>query len=384
MSGDQFTFWLQQWRGVMSAVSAVSVKGSLSHGAAIICRVAIVTGLVGRLALAAEVEGEPDEALKQEILDAMHRRAEAAKSFVFEWTQSPSPIDEEGLKARMSIATNSQVAEEAEMARRSALAMVALHLGGNYRLVVDDSKIGFELLTQQPVRDDPRKLVARESIAVFDGKVCRDVALKSFEGYPEAYVSSENDTGGFDVPESLPIAIALHGSTEIAGYAGTATNGRLDERPLIVLRLEPPEPRRIGYTLWCDPEKDYHAIRIEKRFDAILSASYDVAYERDKRSDQWVPVRWVLSSWAKDGTRYQSKTNEVTHYEIGTAIPAEELQVEFPVGTYIHDMVKNEEFILLKGGERRVVTKTEQSAGLTYQELMQSLNRPSKDGPNQE
>lgn len=346
---------------------------------AIVFSAVVVACFFVRSVEAAEVEGEPDEAFKQEILEAMHRRAEFGKSFVFEWKETSSPIDEEVMKDLLDNIENAAGPEFKALAINRARTVVSIHQGSEYCLVVDGERMRFEEKGRGADISDPTKLVPKWMLAAFDGEICRRVH-DGAGSYPLGSVTEANMTRGFEFVGSQPIVIALDGPNWIKPYKATATRTTLDGRPMAALRLE-----QIGnlpriYTLWCDPQTDYQAHRVEIQSRGSLRSRYEISYKRDERSRQWVPVRWTITSFGRDGTIGQTKTSEVTRYEIGAEIPADEFQVEFSVGTYVRDSVRDEVYIVLEGDVVRMVTEAEQRAGLTYDELMAPLQIQPGDG----
>ena len=179
----------------------------------------------------------------------------------------------------------------------------------------------------------------------------------------------------------LPLRVALSGPTWLEQSTATARWTTLEGRPMAVLCVE--KGRRTD-TLWCDPDKDYHAVRIETRRESratSLLGRCDISYERYGQTEQLAPVKW-RSTWRNDnGTILRERKGEVTRYEIGMAIPADEFQISrFPVGTFVKDFVNGEQYIVLEDDLVRIVTEEEQRAGLTYEELLAPLQIAPDNG----
>lgn len=250
--------------------------------------------------------------------------------------------------------------------------VVAMHQDGEYRLLVDGDRMRFDQSKREPALEDPDQLVPQILLAAFDGKITTSAIPKSAGRYPRAYIQPGNQTRGFEFVGSLPIVVALRGAEWLAPYDVTAMSSELNGRRMV--RLDLHDPHRRGYAVWCDPEKDYHAVRIERHSDSRVRSRYEISYERDERSRALVPEKWEISSFNGDGAATRSRTSQVTKYAIGEPIPAEEFEISIPEGAYVRDDVAGEEYIVLKNGEHRIVTPTEQEIGLSYEELMKPFS----------
>jgi beta-lactamase regulating signal transducer with metallopeptidase domain len=175
-----------------------------------------------------------------------------------------------------------------------------------------------------------------------------------------------------------PIALAFRPcDRDMGGMAvknGTIESGLedVDGRACVVLSFA-------STTLWLDPLRDFVVVRMRDEQNERTHRTWDISYREDP-SHVWVPLEWKMVFILQDKV-WGRTVAKVTGCTLNADIPRSVFQFEFPVGTSVSDLRKEDEgndaierYIVRPGGKKRVITKEEirRGAGADYQELLRT------------
>jgi hypothetical protein len=119
--------------------------------------------------------------------------------------------------------------------------------------------------------------------------------------------------------------------------------------------------------VWVNPSKKFSPVRYFVFDRGVLVSSLEITYSEDKDFG-WVPGSWKATQINPQGGITHSLAVKVGRYVLNVAIPDETFDIQLPAGTWVHDYVAKEEFIVREGGGKRPILKGEFN-GTNYEEL---------------
>ncbi|MEX2317565.1 MAG: hypothetical protein WD669_10470 [Pirellulales bacterium] len=221
----------------------------------------------------------------------------------------------------------------------------------------------------------------RRYISVFDG-----TDSKSFYSADESTDNSfhptgfiNKDEGNFDSENYHLDAVLLamkpptnlldSATVEVSSTTLVDSNSESLQRKCILFRL--PDAAGNMVELWTDPARDWIILRKAKFMNDDLVYQLDVRYREDPRC-VWLPHEWEGVAFARVGDKMRVARKfgaKLQEAEINIPMTKQEFQFEFPIGTEVVDRKRNMSFMVTDDGSYREITKGEQLAGATYEQL---------------
>lgn len=128
---------------------------------------------------------------------------------------------------------------------------------------------------------------------------------------------------------------------------------------------------RDGVTESClvDVMRDCSILRyslISQTVGLQLTVSY-----RSDEANGWVPSAWKVVEWNPMMKRTDESTSaHVSGYTINAPLADDLFQFQFPPGTEVVDYKTKTSYLVLKNGEKRIITDEERWRGATYKEFL--------------
>jgi hypothetical protein len=111
--------------------------------------------------------------------------------------------------------------------------------------------------------------------------------------------------------------------------------------------------------LWLDPACDYIVRRSRQEIGKTLVIQHDIRYRHDDVCG-WMPISWVRTDSAADGTPFITRKLEVSSIKLNEPVPANVFEVQFPPGTHVY-RGKKHELVQPDGSMREVIPPVEES-----------------------
>jgi hypothetical protein len=153
----------------------------------------------------------------------------------------------------------------------------------------------------------------------------------------------------------------------------TEGQGVADGFPCVAVRQD-------DQIFWVDPKRSFIPLRVYRMARVVAPERIGfgeiifrlaVQYSEDKEFG-WIPAAWSIeSNHSSTGNLISSTTARVAAYKINSPIPEATFELPFPPGTWVHDRVKNENYILREGGKHRPVLPGEYN-GRNYEQIRDS------------
>ena len=130
-------------------------------------------------------------------------------------------------------------------------------------------------------------------------------------------------------------------------------------------------------TFWLDLERDFLILRSQRDYaSGAAFEQIDISYILDK-ANGWVPSEWTgMSMYSFDNgkslTLTKAFSTKVVSYELNTALPRNEFDLSFGLGTFVEDEILGHGYILRSNGEKRMVTPKERARRAKYEDLLNS------------
>ncbi len=124
-------------------------------------------------------------------------------------------------------------------------------------------------------------------------------------------------------------------------------------------------------TMWLDSARDFLPIRQIRTLRDWTYFQCDVM-ECERASAGWIPSAWSFSTLRADGSLDTSMEVRVTTCEVNQPIAKEEFRLAIPVGAWVEDFETGEQYLLRKGGDKRIIYPEELGSGISYEELVTS------------
>ncbi len=195
---------------------------------------------------------------------------------------------------------------------------------------------------------------------------------QAFLERPETQYVSSDKNGPHDYP-LLTAVRAFHPLVNLGGVferleilQGTQQVG---DAACVVLRERAGPDEPATYLFWVDPAREFVPLRIViKLLSGATIYQADISRLEHSRAG-WLPAGWSFSIFSNSGTLGSTTTMTVIRHEVNTPIAAEEFRLAIPEGAWVHDIATGDEYVVKRGGQKRVILKDE-LVGMTYDELM--------------
>jgi len=221
--------------------------------------------------------------------------------------------------------------------------------------------------------DKQEAYVPKETKDVFDGQLRRVFFPKGGE-FPNAHVTSTEACASARDIRLFPIRLAYRafdttmGVLDEAGLTLTETKSIVDDRSCRVLRQR---GDWFEHTIWVDPARSFVPLRYTRSRQGVVRTQVEISYSEDKEYG-WVPTSWNIVLLNKQTSNIQeSWSGTVTEYKLNHPIPDVTFQLTYPPGTWVHDYVTDQEYIIRGGGNRRPILRGEYT-GDNYEQLLHS------------
>jgi hypothetical protein len=124
-------------------------------------------------------------------------------------------------------------------------------------------------------------------------------------------------------------------------------------------------------TYWVDPASEFCVRRFERSQGGTVELQIEIDY--DNAAHAWLPTAWKSMIYGgSDAMAMRQYDAQLKTFAVNGAATAKRMQIEFPVGTAVNNVVSGEAWIALANGERRMVTAEERARGATYAQLVAS------------
>jgi hypothetical protein len=222
----------------------------------------------------------------------------------------------------------------------------------------------------QMVSVEQREYVDYEGIDVYDGKIRKSFIGKNQMTFPGASFSKDVrktvavNTGVIpllllyravsdDLPQFEPAKLFVDGAKVPH-----------DGRECVLIRHD-------EKLVWVDPSRDFIPLRYQEHTQGKLRQTIDIKYRRDEKLG-WVPSGWTNAEFYGPEHLIRSLTVHVTDAHVGEPLPDDFYDLPpLPDGTWVSNVITNEDYILQAGGKRRDV-KPGEFDGDNYQQLLHS------------
>lgn len=213
------------------------------------------------------------------------------------------------------------------------------------------------------------KYVSSHGIDEFNGKVSESFFPVGPSGFPGAHISRGSAAEIARDARILPIRLVYRPIDTVMGVVNpqllVVTNEReiVNARPCIILKST-------RERIWVDPERDFVPVRYSRTRRGTIDRTIEIAYARNDQNG-WVPKEWTNVRFEPKGNTLDSMTLRVTEFTINKDIPDSLFKNEYPVGTWVHNYITDEEYIVREGGAKRPIRPGEYD-GTNYEELRDS------------
>lgn len=136
--------------------------------------------------------------------------------------------------------------------------------------------------------------------------------------------------------------------------------------------------------IWLKAEPPFLLVRALRYMQGVPKKQTEISYATDSQ-DRWYPQSWKRLVFDKVG--FSKVTDaKVTSCEFDPAVNESDFQLEFPAGTWVHDMTRPDQptqFLMKKDRTRRVILDEELRRGATYRDLMETETGKAYPGPKE-
>jgi hypothetical protein len=112
-------------------------------------------------------------------------------------------------------------------------------------------------------------------------------------------------------------------------------SGMFDGDPCVLAKIS--QEGRETDVLWFDPKKDFSIVRYVQERRSGGGAQLDCSFSHDA-SGLWLPVKWTATWFDPENKPWMVYEMATQHAVVNMAIPPEEFDLQFPVGTVVSDM----------------------------------------------
>jgi hypothetical protein len=228
------------------------------------------------------------------------------------------------------------------------------------------------------------RFVPRTYISVFDGKDDKCYESESADGahgvglHKLGFIrrTALREEKGGDVADYhlWPVLLtyrALHsemGRFQLNEWTMTGEKGVVQGRECVILKKKPHQG--ITETCWVDVERECAIARYEITVHGNLLLRIDVTSKQDP-SYGWLPFSWRITKLFPETSKLaESSVARVTENNIGMPLQPHLFRLDFPPGTVVWDDKEGINYVALKAGDRRIITKEERRCGATYEQLL--------------
>lgn len=242
------------------------------------------------------------------------------------------------------------------------------------RILVDGSHVGDGW-------DIEAELKARRSIHLFDGASQVTFWPKNDKGFPSAFIKEGSTRAVTQDLRLLPVFLAFRPLDE--RFRSFAPESLTDTGNVAEFRGEPCHVFETGsHSLWITTDPRHLPMRYVRRSDdnGVLLTETQVTYTQ--HGTMWVPETSFTLRFGFDETDVlETRDARYTHFSMNESIPTSRFHVDFPPGTWVHNLITDESYILRAGRPNRPVLRGEYT-GNNYEQLKNSdpPQPPSKNG----
>jgi len=300
----------------------------------------------------------------ESVIQAWERRQSAVRSFQFSW-EATQWWDRGRVPGAVSGATSAKEALPDAMSYKTRTTF-AMDAQGRTRHEAHAMSWNSEV----------NRLVPTTSIEVCDGRIRRRFSPEGptnrFEGVGEipcGLIDQDVASVG-QLVYLLPIRLVFRpfdqriGNIDRRKLVVTGRHGVADGCTCLVIEQG-------DQTFWVDPNRSFIPLRNFRSNRGVAVRQVDIHYSEDKEWG-WIPTAWTIMLLnPKDGKLTGSTVGKVTDYKINPPLPEGTFEITFPPGTWVRDLVKNENYILREGAARRPVLAGEWD-GRNYEQIRDS------------
>lgn len=127
-------------------------------------------------------------------------------------------------------------------------------------------------------------------------------------------------------------------------------------------------PSQFSHTYWVDPSREFVVVRFLLGKGDKLTRKADIDYAQHSELG-WIPSTWALHSSITGDDLFQTKRGRLKQIIVHDRPLDNVFDLSFPDGSLISDEIRKETYIVKGDGNKRIVSKEEMKANLTYEQL---------------
>lgn len=251
------------------------------------------------------------------------------------------------------------------------------------RFVVDSGdrvRLEYHGKEWSPAKGEP---VAKDMIDIHERETRHLFFPHGTIGFPNAHITESNESVIARDVRLLPLLMNYRPFHQTLGWFDPARlkltdqRGVVDGRSCLVLR-HTNQSAGTDETVWVDPARSFIPLRCWIAQNGRTTFDIEIAYTANQEHG-WIPTSWSNTWLDERGDIINSKSSIVDDHKINQPVAAELFKIEYPAGTWVHDYLTDEEYILRAEGERRPILPGEFN-GRNYEQLLRS--DPPRNGPS--
>lgn len=315
----------------------------------------------GMLALLIAMQLSSEVALAQsvrldDILDQWKARQKAVKSARFVWTEER--IEPKGWKK------NPTMSKEVNP-RGLTDPPEDLITKNESILSIDGDKFRYTVRSLGRKPDSSAEIPPFDYVSVFDGRLHR--------AYYAPWINKEYPQGDQAEPEGplqqrisylKPVLWAYRAlDPSLNDFNPTKMRKAIREdlvNDIKAFVIEQDNAQSTKVSIWVDPSRAFAILRYVYHQEAPI-VRFDMSYEQEKESQQWVPKAWKYITLKSNGAPRLSATGKMDEYSINAQIPSTDFEFTFPVGTWVTES-NGQMYIQRPAGEKRRIDERELGA----------------------
>lgn len=222
--------------------------------------------------------------------------------------------------------------------------------------------------------DERSAYISAETNDVFDGEL-RHTFFPKGGDFPNAHITAKQASVTAKDVRLFPIRLVYRAFDPVIGVVEdqarltlTETKSVVDGHSCLVLR-HPGD--WFDHTIWVDRDRSFVPLRYVRSRKGVVRTQVEISYSQDKEYG-WVPTSWNIATLHEKTHSIQSSWSAtVTQYTFNQPIPDATFQLTYPPGTWVHNYVTDEEYIVREGGDVRPILPGEFD-GSNYEQLLHS------------
>jgi len=324
-----------------------------------------------------------DEVSTTQIAHQWRLRQKAVDTLILEWKRTT--FIPKGAQTEEQRALHGRLAEEAKLARKSPPVMdndpvppQDESISSVSRLVVDQARIRYAYSAPEwSLQNKQFKVKQYASVFVDEKSTSLHFDGSSLTDFPDALVQvAKRHPNAFEPPLRAPMTVFFGNDSSRQPWPldNFIVKRTFVENNTRIAELTRHLPGEYVDTLWLNVDRGFVPARIRSTQNGrpLLEISIEVI---EHPVCGWVPSRWIVKNFFRDGSLSQSLTCVTTKVSINESIEPKEFEIAFPPGTLVNDQGSGSRrgFIVEKDGKQRQLSKAEET--MSYSEIIATGQR---------